>query len=51
MLNFCSPVYKKLKREFEHKNRKGYMSLVNKIKESAQLVNHIKTGKSVFESS
>ncbi len=49
MLNFCSPIYKKYKREFEHKNRKGYVNLVNKIKESATMVNYIKTGKSLFE--
>eukprot|EP00347_Sterkiella_histriomuscorum_P012758 403367333 len=51
MLNFCSPIYKKQKREFEHRNRKGYLSLVNKIKESAQMVSHIKTGKSLFQNS
>ncbi|CDW73792.1 UNKNOWN [Stylonychia lemnae] len=49
LMNFCSPVYKKQKREFEHKNRKGYMSLVSKIKESSQLVSQVKTGKSLFE--
>ena len=51
ILNFCSPVFKKLKRQFEHRNRKGYLSLIGKIRESSQMVSYIKTGKSLFESS
>lgn len=35
VLNFTSPYFKKYKHELEHYNRKGYLSLVNKIRESA----------------
>lgn len=48
-INFCSPEFKKQKRENEHKNKKGYVKLMNKIKESTLKVSHIKTGKSLWE--
>ena len=48
-INFCSPEFKRYKRANEHKNKKGYVKLMSKIRESSLMLSQIKTGKSLFD--
>lgn len=48
-LNFCSPIYKRVKKTLEVKSHQGYNSLQSKIRESSHLVKSIKHGKSLFD--
>ncbi len=48
-LNFCSPIYKRVKRDIEVKSHQGYNSLQCKIRESSKMVKSIKHGKSLFQ--